>query len=1158
MKRRTFLKTGTAGAMVLIIEGPRIALKATQDAAGNLAEAFANPPRTAQAHTWWHWMNGNVTADGITRDLEAMARVGVGGVQMFDVGSGIPKGPIETLSPEWIRLVRHAASEADRLGLSFTMHNCPGWSSSGGPWVTPERAMQQLVWTETFVEGGQTIELRLRKPFAKLGYYRDAYVLAYPTPAGDLPTPRIVHASANGDLLDAKLLDDGDLGAGVDLRPATADERAYLQIELANAYEARSLVLHGYPIAGGPGGVGSAAPPAALLEVSDDGVKFRKVAELAMTPGAGPGGIAGPNVPMTASFPAVRARFFRVGLMQPRRITEFQVSGADRIADWPAKTNLGRVRNQEQSLSLDAVAAIDPESVIDITQSMNADGTLRWQAPAGRWTILRIGHTPTGRMQNASSDAGLGLEIDKFSADAMEFHFNKYFGALFDAFRPLADKKLVGALIDSYEVGMQNWTPTFPQEFERRRGYDLRRYMPAMTGRVVGSREITERFLWDVRRAQADLIADNYYGKFSALCRAHGVTSYTEPYGPSNGPFDELQVGALVDEPMGEFWIRQAGAQWGWSLKLTSSIAHVWNKPVVGAETFTGRAEHSKWQEHPYATKAIGDLMYTFGLNHYIFHRYAQQPHPDAAPGMTMGPWGFHFDRTNTWFEKAGPWLQYIARAQHMLRQGTFVADVLYLNGESAPSEMPDSHNPTKVPLDPAPPVGHDYDVVHPQAFIQRVRFEGGRIAVEGGMSYAVLALQPTHGMTVELARKLRDLVTQGMWLVGTPPAYSFGLANREANDQELRRIVAELWGDASGSDRTVGKGRVFRPQPLRIVLDKMGVAPDCEITGRNPDRDVRYIHRRTGSTDIYFVTNHQRRSEEILASFRVDGKRPELWDPVAGTVTPAFAYQSANGRVRVPIRLEPSGSVFVVFRAAASDRALQSVEKDGQTILTTAGFAAAPVAQHRDVANNFTVSVWIKPEIELFAVGIPGTPVPFMQESAEGAAGVNASNFVIHPPDGDALYGAGHSAMGLVAGRDGVVVYERGRDLFAPVLAAPLPIAGWAHLAVVYRDGMPSLYVDGKLVRTGRRSGRTAHPGLGSPDANVRFVHFEGDMTSPALFKEALGDGRLTALAAKLPDSEPPFAVEPARWAEPADLTRSHPSAAHVIQRESCRLGIG
>src|SRR5262249_30683261 len=422
------------------------------------------------------------------------------------------------------------------------------------------------------------------------------------------------------------------------------------------------------------------------------------------------------------------------------------------LPDWTFKTNLARRRNQKQNPSAETIPAIDPERVLDLSAQMNADGKLSWQAPPGRWTILRIGHTPTGRMQNAAPDAGLGLEIDKFSAEAMEFHFNKYFGDLFDAFGPLAAKGLVGALIDSYEVGMQNWTPTFPEEFKKRRGYDLSKYMPAMTGRVVGNQEVTERFLWDLRRAQADLMADNYYGKFAELCRLHGMKSYTEPYGPSNGPFDELQVGALVDEPMGEFWLRQAGAQWGWTLKLASSIAHVWNKPVVGAETFTGRPNDSKWQEHPYATKAIGDLMYTRGLNHYIFHRYALQPHPDAAPGMTIGQSGFHFDRTNTWFEKSGPWLQYIARCQSMLRQGRFVADLLYLNGQSAPAEMPDSYNATKVPLEPAPPDGHDYDVIHPQALAERVRIEGGRIVLPDGMTYRVLVLQPTQGMTIELA----------------------------------------------------------------------------------------------------------------------------------------------------------------------------------------------------------------------------------------------------------------------------------------------------------------------------------------------------------------------------------------------------------------------
>ena len=1121
MKRRTFIKGSTAAVFTwLAAPKPSAHLASQGTAAGGLQSEFLRPPAAARPHTWWHWMNGNVTADGITRDLEAMARVGVGGVQMFDVGTGIPKGPVETLSPEWLRLVRHAASEAHRLGLSFTMHNCPGWSSTGGPWVTPDRAMQQLVWSETVVDGGRLVQVTLPRPYAKLDYYRDAMVLAYPSLPGEGQMPRIVSATVAGKPVDAAPLGDWDQAAGIDVAPAAAGERASLLIELAAPYEARSVLVHltALPGAGGPGGPRGMGQAAITLDCSDDGVTFRPVTELA----GGGGGAAGPNVPLTANFPATRAKYFRLTAAQPRRITEFQLSASGRVPDWTFKSNLARRRNQEHTPATEAGPAIDPETVLDISKHMSAGGALSWQAPPGRWTVLRIGHTPTGRMQNASSDAGLGLEIDKFSAEAMRFHFDKYFGGLYEAFGPLAAKGLVGALIDSYEVGMQNWTPTFPEEFEKRRGYALWKYMPAMTGRVVGSPEITERFLWDLRRAQADLIADNYYGTFTALCRQHGMKSYTEPYGPSNGPFDELQVGALVDEPMGEFWLRQAGAQWGWSLKLASSIAHVWNKPAVGAESFTGRPNDSKWQEHPYATKAIGDLMYTFGLTRYIFHRYAHQPHPDAVPGMTMGQWGFHFDRTNTWFEQAGPWLQYIARAQHMLRQGRFVADLLYLTGESAPSEMPNSDNATKEPLDPAPPEGHDYDVIDPQALLQRARTENGRVVVEGGMSYRVLVLQPRQAMTVEIGRKLLELVRSGTCLVGAPPSYSPGLRNASANDNELRRVVTELWGDRGEKERAVGKGRVFRGQPLREVLDRLGVSPDFQFTCKASDRDVRYIHRALDGTDIYFVTNHQRRSEEIVASFRVDGKRPELWDAVTGTVTPAPVYEAAGGRVRVPLRLEPSGSLFVVFRTPASDAALRSVGRESQPVVSTSDYPAAPRAPYASVVGTFSMSAWVKPEIEIGGGG------PLV-ETASGTAGANASCFVVHPPEGDALYGEGHSAAGFTAGRDGVVVYERARGLFAPVLAATLPVPGWNHVAVVYRDGRPSLYVNGALVKTGERTGRTVHPGLGSPDANIRFVHFEGDMTPVSLAAEALGETRIRELAAVLPDPEAPPVFEPA-----------------------------
>jgi hypothetical protein len=1136
MKRRTFIKSGTAAAATWFI-APSVSsrLRAQGAAPATLESQFLRPPADARPHTWWHWMNGNVTADGITRDLEAMARVGVGGVQMFDVGTGIPKGPVETLSAEWLRLVRHAASEANRLGMSFTMHNCPGWSSTGGPWITPDRAMQQLVWSETVVDGGRIVQLNLARPFAKLGYYRDALVIAYPALPGEGQTPPVVGATVGGRPVDHSPLLDWDQAAGIDLIPA-AGESASLALEFASALEARSILIHltMIPGSGQPGGVPGAGQPAMRLECSDDGVSFRNVADLAPD---GRGG-AGPNVPVVGTFAPARGKYFRVTTSQPRRVTEFQLSPNGRVPDWPAKTNLARRRNQEHSPAEGDMPAIDPGQVLDISAHMAVSGELTWQAPAGRWTVLRLGHTPTGRMQNAASDAGLGLEIDKYSAEAMEFHFDKYFGGLLEAFGPLARKGLVGALIDSYEVGMQNWTPAFPDEFRKRRGYDLQPFMPAMTGRVVGSPEVTERFLWDLRRAQADLIADNYYRRFADLCRQHGIRSYTEPYGPANGPFDELQVGALVDEPMGEFWLRQAGAQWGWSLKLASSIAHVWGQPAVGAETFTGRPNDSKWQEHPYATKAIGDLMYTFGLTRYIFHRYAHQPHPDAAPGMTMGPWGFHFDRTNTWFEKAGPWLQYIARAQHMLRQGRFVADILYLNGESAPAEMPNSDNPAKEPLKPLPPEGYDYDVIDPAAFLQRARVENGRIAVGGGMSYRVLVLQPRQGVSVELARTLHELVRRGMCLVGAPPLYSLGLPHAQAHDTEVRRIVAALWGDGRESERTVGQGRVFRDRPLRDVLGTLGVAPDFQFTSKAPDRDVRYIHRAAGGTDIYFVTNHQRRTEEIVASFRAGGRRPELWDAVTGRIVPAPIYETADNRVHLPIALEPSGSVFVVFRSPAAADALRSVSRAGQILASTSDYPASPAAAYASVSNTFTISTWIKPEIEVASIGLggggTGALAAFLPdrrgpaESIQGTVGANASCFVVHPPEGDVLYGDGHSAAGFVAGRDAVVVYERARGLFAPVLAALVPLAGWNHVAVVFRDGTPSLYVNGSFVKSGLRTGRTVHPGLGCPDGNIRFVHFEGDMTAPSLAAEALGEARIRELAATLPDPAAPAGIEP------------------------------
>jgi hypothetical protein len=755
----------------------------------DLAAGFASPPASAQPNTWWHWMNGNVSKEGITLDLEAMKRLGIGGFQLFQVGSGIPKGPVPFGTPENTQLLQWAAHEADRLGLTFTMHNCPGWSSSGGPWITPELSMQVLVMTETSVEGGKKLSVALPQPQATRDYYKDAFVIAYPTPS-DAST-RIANWSNKANF---------------------------------------------------PGGRGA----------------------------RGAAGARGPTTNATPESPA-----------------------------------------------------IDPEKVIDISQFMDAQGQLNWDAPAGNWTILRIGHTSTGVENRPPPDGGAGLECDKFSREAMDFHFNHFFGEMFEAIKPLAAKGMAGALIDSYETGLQNWTPLFPQEFKKRMGYDIRNYMPVVFGRMVGSLDRSERFLWDFRKVQADLMAENYYGRFAELCHEHGMLAFNEPYDPGN--FDEMAVGRFADMPMGEFWQGQANQH---SIKLVASVAHVNGRAVVGAESFTSQ---SRWTEYPYSLKALGDFMYTQGLNRYIFHRFAMQPNPTAVPGMTMGPWGGHFDRTNTWFQHgAQAWLQYVARCQFVLQQGKFHADLLFFAGEDSPQRTPE-----RAAL--GVPAGYDFDTIDAGSILNRVKIENGRIVLPDGMSYSVMVLPEKRTMTLELARKIRELVQQGMILSvsenrpqGTP-----GLKDFPASNDEVKRIVAEIWGNTSG--------KVLVGQTPAQVLGKLGIKPDFESTSRSGTAQINFIHRTVGDAQVYFVANrNEQQREDLVCTFDVSGKQPELWDPVGGTMSPAAVYDIVEGRTRMPIQLDPSESVFVVFRNAAPARHIQMISKDGTTLASVEPLASA------------------------------------------------------------------------------------------------------------------------------------------------------------------------------------------------------------------------
>ena len=855
-------------------------LLCTTALAGDLAREFQSPPPSARAHTWWHWMNGNITKEGITADLEAMARVGVGGAQIFNAAEGIPHGPVQFNSDEWRALVKHAATEADRLGLELCIHNCGGWSSSGGPWNTPEHAMQVVVTSEQQVQGPVRYEGVLPQPPTKLDCYRDIALLAFRTPEAETVTmkdfaPKVTTSAVKVD--GAKLIG-GKPGSVVVFTLPTPQKPQFIQLEFAKPFTARTLSLT--PTARMRGCHG-------LLEISDDGGKFRPVETLNIGRG---------SEKRVFSFAPVTARFYRVLLKSADAKMKHVGFGAVELSPRLGIENLTgkEFTDRGGEIVSGVAAAADPgevvhrEQVVDLTAKMSANGKLAWDAPEGQWTIVRFGYTPNGRNNHPAPVEGTGPECDKLSAEAAQAHWDGLMGKLIAELGPLTGKAFNNVLIDSYEVGTQNWTPKFREEFQKRRGYDLVRFLPVLTGRVVESPEVTERFLWDFRRTIADLFAENYSAKFAQMAHRNNMLYSVEPYG--NCPSDDLQYGSYADIPMSEFW--PGGGSPG-NAKHAASLGHVYGRKYVGAESFTAAPEMGKWLKDPFSLKAQGDLVWCGGVNRFIFHRYAHQPwtSPTRYPGMTMGQWGTHFERTVTWWEQSRSWLTYIARSQYLLQSGRFVGDVLFFAGEGAPN---DGRAGALAP-------GYDYDTCCADALLGLVGAKNGRIVLPSGMSYRVLALPNSTTMTPVLLRKLKQLVDAGATIVGKKPVHSPSLAGWPTCDDEVRTLADELW--ASGiQDKS--------PAEALAALD---VKPDFA----SEDKSARlvFIHRVADGADIYFVSNQKEVGAEVACTFRVAGRQPELWHSDSGIIENVPVFTERDGRTTVPLRFDPAGSVFVVFR---------------------------------------------------------------------------------------------------------------------------------------------------------------------------------------------------------------------------------------------------
>jgi len=851
-----------------------------------LTEGFANPPRTAKPQTWYHMMNGNVTKEGITRDFEELARAGIGGIQMFDAGCAIPSGPMKFNSPEWFDLLKHAMTEARRLDLEICMPNCSGWSSSGGPWNPASNAMKKVVFTETRVKGGETFSGTLKEPKNPCGFYRDIAVLAVPVPPANLMPYSDQHLT--GGPTNACVSCDGEVEAygysvKIGFRPVWR-AYAHLTVEVSHdgktyePYEERTLSLT---------------------------VSGRGTQDYRYVPFAKPMKLRG--LRLTARFTStysskrpVKAEVAGLRLERKLAVTSLDSKKLEFRGDLEPQTSEG---TPEQ--------VVAKEAVLDLT-SQTKDGALTWSAPASaaEWAVLRIGYATQPVHNHPASVGGEGFEVDKLSAAAMDYHFEQYIARLCRHLGPLAggETGLNNILVDSYEVGSQNWTQGFERIFRERRGYDLTPYLPVFAGYIVGNVDVTERFLWDFRRVVADLFAENYAGALAKKCHEYGLKLSLEPYG--SGPFDNLQYGRYADIPMGEFWSMskhpgycgQAG-----NAKYVSFVGHVWGKPYVATESFTANpVDSGAWLTTPELIKPIGDAAYADGVNRIIYHRYVHQPWADDryVPGLTMGQWGMHFDRHNTWWPYAKEFLRYQARCQFLLQQGKHVADVLFWCGEDAPNQGGNTDGGAVSPY--TLPYGYDWDVCETEAF-KLLRVEKGEVVAPGGTTYRLLVLPAERKMSPEVLAKVDELVSSGAKVVGPAcPMRAPGLRGTPETRIGIAEKAVAVWR----------KGVLVTD--AATTLKKMWIAPD--VVFKAGPAAPQWDHRRTADADIYFLCRNNEKRETLTCSFRVKGRRPELWDAVTGERSEPRAWQAVDGRTEVTLDFETCGSVFVVFRDKASD----------------------------------------------------------------------------------------------------------------------------------------------------------------------------------------------------------------------------------------------
>jgi hypothetical protein len=892
-----------------------------------LGNEFKSPSHNYYPETWFHINGNNISKEGLTLDLEAIKEAGLQGIHLFNKAGRLYPNvePIEILSPEWEEMIRHAADECKRLGLKFTMQNCPGWSMTGGPWVPVEEAQREVVETTYHISGNKIFDevLELDSLYHTSDYdYKDIQVLAFPSVEGDDLKPfNPSKIETNNSLVpwtdifnpNSKLTvtrTTTRLNKSLEVYRAKGISKVNNQVSWVKTSFNTLVTLRTITFPQLRHMIMGTEYPVVDVNIKVEAFIDNKRVVITTL-----------NLPdanwndrrkhLTLTIPETTSNEFVFTFEGEHSIApEFiRLSSNPRLHNHEAKA-AKVLRRLEKDVQYDYAEStiIKSYTIINLTDKMTADGKLTWQVPEGNWTIVRFGHINMRLTNKPAVSEATGWESSKLDKVAIENHLrNGMIGNLIKDGGPIGDGKLHGLLIDSWESHVPTWTMNSEDmftEFENRRGYSMKPYLPATMGYIVESPEVTTKFLRDLRHTMDEVFIDNFFKHFATVAHEMGAEVYTEGAGGEVLPIDPMRYYGVSDIPMTEFWYPKAPSaqnEYAKPIYNAASATHLYNKPVLAAEACTQVGV--KWNEHPFSVKYLIDYNFAKGVNHLVFHTFSHTPQTDVFPGSSFGGnIGFPLVRQQTWWSYMKDWTDYLARNQYVLQQGEYVADVLRYYG--------DHYERPPFDLDYFPK-GYRFDYLNSEILQEKLSVKDGKIHVENAGDYRIITLRDSKKMLLSTARKLKELVLAGAVILGDKPQDSPSLMDDENDIKELASIADELWGNTNKGLKQVGKGKVYWGKSLDEVLKEEEIAQDVIV----PDGlNINWIHREAADAHIYFIASNHDKPVDVSLSFRIKDMYPQLWNAFNGEQQDIKIWSKSNNRTNVALSFPPSGSVIVVF----------------------------------------------------------------------------------------------------------------------------------------------------------------------------------------------------------------------------------------------------